>query len=165
MAGKDIPLETQGTMQKAGRFLWPARVLIVLFMVAAMGIYVRYSLSNSCKVDEVQEASAFLVSQTKRYDDVYQVATNAFQDTVVLPVAVLQQILMDTKQVVVPVCMQTAKDELINYMGTVIRAFDAYAAHESNVTVRDLIAQSNEHYGNFFAELDAVNKCAPLCLP
>ena len=165
MAGKDLPVETQNTMQKPGRFLWSASVLIVLMIVAAVGVYTRYYLPLSCDVNEVRDASAILVSQTKRYDDVYQVATNAFQDTLVLPVAVLQQILMDTKQVVVPGCMQTAKDALIDYMRTVIRAFDAYAAQEADATVRDLIARSNEHYGNFFAELDAVNKCAPLCLP
>jgi hypothetical protein len=61
--------------------------------------------------------------------------------------------------------MQTAKSELVNYMGTVIRAFLAYGAGETNATVSDLIDQSNVYYGNFNAELDAVNECAPFCFP
>ena len=33
---------------------------------------------------------------------------------------------MDTRAVPVPVCMRTAKTELVDYMGTVIHAFQAY---------------------------------------
>jgi hypothetical protein len=96
---------------------------------------------------------------------VYQVATNAFQTTLEAPVLTLQQIIMDTQEVPVPACLQTAKTELIAYMKTVVRALRAYAAQEANATVTDLIAQSNQHYGNFFTELKAVNECAPVCLP
>jgi hypothetical protein len=72
---------------------------------------------------------------------------------------------MDTNDVTVPACMQPAKNELINYMQTVIRAFHAFGAGEPDAAVRELIAQSNNHYLNFTAELDAVNKCAPFCFP
>ena len=72
---------------------------------------------------------------------------------------------MDTQQVAVPVCMRTAKNELIDYMGTVIRAFQAFGAQEDDIAVRDLINQSETHYDRFKTELDAVRECAPFCLP
>lgn len=138
---------------------------MVLFIVAAVGTYAWYYLRSSCEVNAVQEASAILVIQTKNFDGVYQVATSASPTSLISPVSVLQQILMDTQEVAVPACMKTEKSELINYMGTVIRAFQAFAARETDATVRDLITQSNKHYDNFFAELKAVNKCAPYCIP
>jgi hypothetical protein len=50
-------------------------------------------------------------------------------------------------------------------MKIVVRALRAYAAQEANATIMDLIAQSNQHYDNFFTELKAVKECAPICLP
>jgi hypothetical protein len=61
--------------------------------------------------------------------------------------------------------MRTAKNELIDYMGTVIRAFQAFGAQEADSTVRDLIDQSEMHYDDFKMELDAVRECAPFCIP
>jgi hypothetical protein len=113
----------------------------------------------------VKDASARLIRQRNSYDHAYQFATGASRTAVVRPVAELQQILMDTQDVPVPACMRTAKAELINYMGTVIRAFLAYGAEESDATVRGLIDQSEAYYDNFNTELEAVDECAPFCIP
>lgn len=152
-------------MQKSNRFLWMAGVSIVFLVVGAVSAYVWYYLPRTCEVTAVEEASAILVSQVKRYDDVYQVATDAPQNAVFIPVSVMQQNLMDTQQVIVPACMKIAKKELLNYMDVVIRAFLAYEAQESNVTVRGLIDQSEMHYAKFSMELKDVKKCAPYCAP
>lgn len=157
-------IETPATVQKSRRFPFLASVLVVLLIVVAAGAYTWYSLRSSCEVSAVEEASTILVSQVKMYDNVYQSATAATQTSVVVPLAVMQQILMDTQQVAVPACMQTAKTELINYMETVIRAFLAYSAEEANTVVRGLIEQSETHYANFSTELKEVKKCAPYCI-
>ena len=159
------PLETPETIQKTSRFLLPASVLIVLSIVAAAGMYAWYYWYNPCEVDAVKEASTILVTQLKTYDGVYQVATTASRTSPDHPVNTLKQIFMDTQEVVVPACMQTAKNELINYMGTVISAFQAYRAGEADATVLGLINQSNTQYDNFNSELEAVNRCAPFCAP
>ena len=156
--------ETQQPVQKSRRFLWRVSVLVVLLIVAA-GAATWYYFNRTCEVTAVKEASAFLLNQSKRYDDVYRVTADAFRTSVLLPVTVLQQIFLDTQDTVVPACMQTAKNELTNYMRTIIRAFEAYAAGEANATVIDLLHQSDMYYSNFRAELDAVNKCAPFCIP
>ena len=78
--------------------------------------------------------------------DVYQVVTKAPQDSVVIPVTILQQILMDAKEISVPVCMQTA-----------------YSAQEANTMIKDLIAQPETHYENYITEMEAVKsvrRCA-----
>ena len=157
--------ETQRTVQKSTRFLLPAGVIIVLLIVVAGGTYAWFFVSRPCEVKVVEEASGLLFSQLGRYEDVYQVAISASPSSVVLPVSVLQQILMDTQQVAVPACMQTAKDELVNYMRTIIRAFDAYAAQEPDATVRALVNEAVAHLHTFDAELAAVRECAPYCLP
>jgi len=167
MAENHSPHETSGAPQKSRRFPWLVGVFVVLLIFSAGGAYAwyYYYLPASCEVHAVEEASTILVSQVKRYEDVYQSATAASQSSVVVPLAVMQQVLMDTQQVVVPACMQTAKTELISYMQTVIRAFLAYSAQETTSRVRDLINQSETYYANFSAELKTVKKCAPFCLP
>src|SRR5262245_11578288 len=134
--------ETQQPMQKPNRFLWRAITLVVLVTVI-VGVFTWYYLNRSCEVTAVKEASAFLLSQSKRYDSVYNVTADASRASVLVPVTVLQQIFLDTQESVVPACMGAAKNELTNYMGTVIRAFQAYAAGEANATVIDLIHQSD----------------------
>jgi len=165
MAGKYTPLETQATVQKSSRFLLPASVFIVLLIIAAVGTYAWYSLYKPCEVNAVHEASALLVSQRKRYDHVYQFATSASRTSLVYPITVLQQILMDTQEVVVPACMQTAKNELISYMRGVNQAFQAFGAGEAYTTIKGLLDESFTHFDKFTAELKAVNKCAPFCIP
>jgi hypothetical protein len=159
------PLETPEPVRKSSRFLLPASIVIILLIVAAVGTYAWYTLSNPCEVNAVKEASAFLVGQMKRYDHAYQFAATASRTSLVRPVSVLQQIQMDTLEVDVPACMQTAKNELIDYMGAVNRAFQAFGAQEADITIKGLINQSERHYANFTTELAAVNKCAPFCLP
>jgi len=158
------PTETRDTVHRSSRFLLPAGVIIGLVIVAAAGIYAWFFVSRPCEVKVVEEVSGLLFSQLGRYEDVYQVAISASPSSVVLPVSVLQQILMDTQQVAVPPCMQTAKNELVNYMRTIIRAFDAYAAQEPDATVRTLINEAVAHLHSFDAELEAVKDCAPWCI-
>jgi len=158
-------LESQDSMQKPRRFPWLASALIVLLIVAAVGTYTWYTLFRPCEVNAVKETSDFLVRQLKTYDHVYQVAVSASRTSPEHPVNLLKQIFMDTQEIIVPACMQTAKNELINYMGTVISAFQAFRAGEAETTVLGLIKQSDAQYMNFHAQLKAVNKCAPFCIP
>lgn len=160
-----LPPNAQYTMQRLRRFLLPAGIIVGLLLAAAVGAYAWFFLIHPCELNVVEEASEILFSQLDRYEDVYQVAINASPSSVVLPVSVLQQILMDTQQVTVPFCMQTAKAELLNYMRVIIRAFDAYAAREPAETVRGLVDKAVTHLHNFDTELEAVKACAPYCIP
>jgi predicted PurR-regulated permease PerM len=160
-----LPLKAPYTMQRLRRLLRPASILVALLLVAAVGAYAWFFVFHPCELNVVEEASVLLFSQLNRYEDVYQVAISASPRSVVLPVSVLQQILMDTQQVAVPSCMQSAKGELLNYMRTIIRAFDAYAAQEPDATVRGLVDAAVTHLHNFDTELEAVQECAPYCLP
>ena len=139
--------------------------MVVLFLGAAAGMYAWFFVYNACDVEAVKDASAFLTGQLNTYDQLYQVATTASRTSPDHPVNTLKQIFMDTQQVPVPACMGTAKNELMNYMGTVIGAFQAYRSGEADAVVVELIRQSNVQYEHFQAELEAVNKCAPYCLP
>jgi hypothetical protein len=150
-------------VQQSKRFQFLALALLVLLIAGGMGGYTHY-LRNSCDLKAVEEASTVLIRQRNRYDHSYQFAVTATRDAIVRPVVELQQILMDTQQVTVPACMQTAKQELIDYMGTVLRAFASYGAGESDAMVRDLVNESQVHYDNFTTELEDVRECAPLCI-
>src|SRR5262245_54363806 len=121
-----MPPEIQNITRKSNRLLLTASSIMVLLIVAAVGTYVWYFVLNPCEVQVVEDVSVLLGSQLNRYEDVYQVAISASPTSVVLPVSVLQQVLMDTQQVAVPSCMQAAKNELVQYMKSVIHAFDAY---------------------------------------
>lgn len=158
-------LKSKEPGQKSNPIRWVAGVFIVLLLMAPVAIYAWRYLYNPCEVEAVKEASDFLVIQLKSYDGVYQVATTASRTSPDHPVNTLKQILMDTQEVVVPACMKTAKNELLNYMGTVILAFQAYRAGEADTAVVDLVKQSDAQYAEFSAELKAINKCAPFCFP
>ena len=158
-------LETQSGTQKIKRFRPLAGALLALLIVAAAGsLYARYALRSSCDLNAVKETSTILVTQQRMYDGVYQVAVTASRSAPDHPVNTLKQILMDTQEVDVPACMQTAKKELVDYMGTVILAFDAYRAGQADTAVRDLVQQSDAQYASFRAQLNAVNECAPYCI-
>ena len=162
---KAAQLKPRQPLQRSRRILRIVSALVVLLIAAAASMYTWFFVYNLCEVEAVKEASAFMTGQLNTFDQVYQVATTAFRTSPDHPVNTLKQIFMDTQQVPVPACMGTVKDELINYMGTVIGAFEAYRSSEADAAVVDLIRQSNVQYENFHAELEAVNKCAPYCLP
>jgi hypothetical protein len=152
-------------MQKSNHFLLFVSALTALILAAAAGTYAWTYVFNPCDVEAVRQASAFLTSQRRAFDDLYQFTTTVRPSGLNPPVTRLQQIFMSTQAVAVPVCMQTAKNELLTYMGTVIRAFQAFAAGEEDSRLRDLVNEAYQHYDNFEAELEAVQKCAPYCLP
>ena len=152
-------------MQKSKHFLWFVAAFIVLLIFSAAGLYAWMFVYNPCEVEVVKETSTMLVTQLTMYDGVFQVAVTASRTSPDHPVNTLKQIFMDTQEMPVPACMRTAKNELLNYMGAVINAFQSYRAGEADATVRGWIKQSDAEYTNFQAELKAVNKCAPFCLP
>lgn len=152
-------------MKKSNRFFVLVSALIALVVLGVTGTYAWTYLFNPCEVAEVDEATTFLGVQLRAYDDLYQFTTTVYQGGIGSPVSKMQQIFMDTQAVAVPACMQTAKDELLHYMGTVIRAFRAFEAGEEEITVRTLVDESNTHYDMYRSELEAVRECAPFCLP
>jgi hypothetical protein len=143
--------EAKEHVQKSPRFRWLLAGFLALMIAAAVSGYVLYSLRTSCEVNAVKQASTFLTTQLNLYDRVYQVATTASRTTPDHTVNTLKQIVMDT-----------AKGELIHYMGTVILAFEAYRAGEADAAVLDLIRRSEAQYANFKGEFKAVDECAPL---
>jgi hypothetical protein len=116
----------------------------------------------ACELPAVERASFLLMHQLDRFDHSYQFATSAAPDKIVRPLAELQQILMDTQGVDVPGCLATAKEELLAYMGAVMKAFQAYQAQEEGM-VRELVGQSDIHYEEFHVEMEEVMECAPWC--
>ena len=163
-------MDSQSTV-RSGQPTWKSRwlkwlsgTLIVFLLLTPLGLYAWRYVINPCEVDAVQEATTFLKTQLNFYDRVFQVAATASPASLDYPVLTMQQILMDTQELSVPACMQTAKNALISYMEIVIRAFRAWGAGETDATIRDLLHQSDEEYANFSAELRKINKCAPFCM-
>ena len=156
---------SEGSVKRFHRFLLLTTFLVMLVLVSFAATYAWYFWTHPCEVETVREASARLVTKRNTYDHAYQFATTVSRTSLEHPVNSLKLIFMDTQDMDVPVCMQRAKEELIEYMGTVIRAFDAYGAGEADPAIWDLINIAETHYDNFSAELEAVNKCAPYCFP
>ena len=150
---------------KTKRFLFSVSILVGILIVGSIGIYIWYFRMNACDVNRVERASTTLISQLNWYDSAYQFAATASQSALTRPVQVLQEIAMDTEQLTVPACMHTAKNELVTYMNTVVRAFQAYMRAETNATVRSILDESTIHFNNFTTELEAVKECAPYCAP
>ena len=160
------PLETRAIVpKKMSRFLRSAGMFIVVLIVAAAGISAWYFWRHPCDIKAVEDAASFLVSQQRTYDGEYEFATTLLRSELTIPVNMLEDITTDTKMVAVPACMQTAKNELLAYMGSVTGAFRAYMTTEHDPAINRLLDQSNTHFNNFQKQLDRVKKCAPFCAP
>ena len=157
-------MESRESVSKFHRFRWIVVVLIVFLILSSVGIYAWLNLYNPCDVNAVKEASTYLSTRLKSYDDLAQVATTATRTSLDYPVNGLKQIFLDTRELDVPVCMQSTRQELTTYMEIVIQAFLAYRDGKPDATIRELLAQSDIHYENFHTELEVVNKCAPFCI-
>ena len=145
------------------RFFLRVGLFLALLAFASAGAFAWHSLNNPCEVDEVKQASAVLITQMRRYDDVYASAANGTRTSIDYPVTVMQQILVDTQEVEVPACMRAAKSELVAYMGDAIKAFKAFQAAESDAAIQGFLDSSYAHIRTFRLELDEIEQCAPRC--
>ena len=162
---KLAPSQSPEPGQRSNRFRLPATIVIVLTILIGAGTYAWYFRVNSCEASAVAETSTFLSTQLKTYDAAFQFATTVYRTGLSRPVNDLQKIFMDTQAVDVPACLQTTKKELLNYMGAVINAFQAYMEEKPDATIRGYLNQSNTYYDHFRRELESVKQCAPYCAP
>src|SRR5262245_11591644 len=136
------PLEEQHFPEKWRRFLWAAGVLMVLLIVAAVGIYIWFALYGPCTANTVERASAALTERLTQFDAIYQSISSLTPVAIIGPITQMEQILMDTKEVAVPACLQVARNELITAMEGLIRALLAVMESKSEATVTNLLEES-----------------------
>ena len=154
-----------GPRKRPRRLLLYVSSLIVLSAIVGFGIYKWYLFSNPCELEDVEYASTVLLTQMRRYDDVYASAANGTRTSIDYPITVMQQILVDTQDVEVPACMWRARSELIDYMGDAIHAFKAFQAEKPDTVIQSLLDSSYAHVRAFRAELEVIKDCAPYCAP
>ena len=157
------PIEAQHFPERWRRFLLVAGVLMVLLVVAGASIYTWFALYGPCTANEVETASAALTYQLELFDAMYQSITSLTPIAIIGPITQMQQILMDTKEVVVPACLQVARNELITAMEGLIRTLLAVMESKSEATITRLMKESTKHLDKFNEQVDLINKCTPLC--
>ena len=155
--------EAQPPPEKRGRFWIVAGAVLGVMVVAALGVYAWYAVYGPCTRGNVNTASTALFEQVATFEQAYQAAASANAVGLMGPLTSMQQALWDTREVVVPACMQVARNELIASMESAIRAFLAVMNGEKDETVRDLLQDSKVHLENFATEMESVNQCAPFC--
>lgn len=155
--------ETQQFPERWRRFLLAAGVLMVLLIVVAVSTYTWFALYGPCQVNTVQTASTALMDQLLLFDSIYQSIPSLAPIAIIGPITQMQEILMETKEVVVPACMQVARNELIFAMEGLIRVLLAVMESKPEGTRTRLMEESTTHLNNFTAELEFVKRCAPFC--
>jgi len=158
------PLETQPAPQKPRRLLIVGAALLVVLWVAAASVYAWFALYGPCGRGDVKTATTALLDNLKAYEQAYEAATLMGPIGLVGPVTQLEQTLLSTRELVVPVCMQAAKNELATSIESAIRAYLAVMNQQPDKTFQKPMKDSKTHLENFATELDAVNRCAPFCL-
>jgi hypothetical protein len=164
-------LEEQPVAPETGEMLEQSRrfpmagfvVFIALLIVGAVGLYTWYYLYSPCGVNNVKKASSRLTDQATAYNLAFQATRGASASMLMGPITQMEQVLINTREITVPACLQTAKIELVTAMEDTLRAFLAYMEQKPEATVKELVEESTTHLENFSAELEAINKCAPLC--
>ena len=155
--------EAQPLPEKRGRFWIVAGAVLGVMVVGALGVYAWYAVYGPCTRGTVDTASTALFEQVATFEQAYQAAASANAIGLMGPLTSMQQTLWDTREVIVPACMQVARNELIVSMESAIRAFLAVMNGEKDETVQDLLEESKVHLENFATELESVNQCAPFC--
>lgn len=155
--------ESQPAPNRWSRLLEAGGVVMLLLIVAAVSGYTWVALYGPCSLNTVETASSALLDHSQRFDAIHQSTPSLNAVELFEPMTQLQQILIDTKKVMVPVCLQTAQLELLAAMETVIRGLLAVMESKPEATSAKLFEKSNTHRDNFAAELEWINKCAPFC--
>lgn len=155
--------ETGELPDRSGHFLLAVGVLLVLLIVAAVGGYTWFAFFGPCTVNTVETASNAMLDHLQRFDVIYQSTPSLTPVELFDPMTQLQQILIDTKKVVVPACLLIAQNELIISMETLMRALLAVMESKPEATAKRLFEKSTGHLDNFKAELKWIDKCAPFC--
>ena len=155
--------EAQPLPEKRGRVWIVAGAVLGVMVVGALGVYAWYAVYGPCTRGAVDTASTALFEQVATFEQAYQAAASANAIGLMGPLTSMQQTLWDTREVIVPTCMQVARNELIVSMESAIRAFLAVMNGEKDETVQDLLQDSKVHLENFATELESVNQCAPFC--
>ncbi|HET9909791.1 MAG TPA: hypothetical protein VFQ23_24295 [Anaerolineales bacterium] len=145
------------------RLLWAGGIVMLLLIVAAVSGYTWIALYGPCSVNTVESASNSMLDQLELFDEMYQSIPTLSPLELFEPMTQLQQILIDTKKVVVPTCLQTAHLELTTAMESLMRALLAIMESKPESTSAGLFEKSNKHRDNFTAELEWINKCSPFC--
>ena len=158
------PLETPPVPKKPRRFLIVGGLLLAGLVIAAVSVYTWYAVYGPCGRGTVDTASAALIDQLKAFEVDFQSAASMNPIGLVGPVTHMEQTLWDTREVVVPACLQAAKNELATSIESEIRAYLAIMSQKPEKTVKKLKEDAQTHLQNFADELEAVNRCAPFCL-
>ena len=157
-------LETQPVPTKPRRFLIVGGIFLAVLLVAAVSVYTWFAVYGPCGRGTVDTASAALIDQLKAFEADFQMAASMNAVGLVGPVTHMEQTLLATREVVVPACMQVAKNELVTSIESEIRAYLAIMSQKPDKTVQKLKADAKTHLEKFGTELEAVNRCAPFCL-
>jgi hypothetical protein len=158
------PLEPPPVPNKPRRFLILGGILVAVLVVAAVSVYTWYAVYGPCGRGTVDTASAALIDQLKAFEADFQLAASMNPIGLIGPVTHMEQTLWDTREVVVPACLQIAKNELASSIESEIRAYLAIMSQKPDKTVKKLKEDAKTHLENFATELEAVNRCAPFCL-
>ena len=157
------PIETQPSAWRSSRLLLLVGIPMLILIVAAVSIYTWFYLYGPCGVNQVQTASTALLQQMNEFAAAYQSAPSLLPVALIGPVTQMQQTLMNTREVKVPGCLQTARNELLSSMESAIRAMLAIMESKPDATVTGLMDDSTTSLDNFMTEIEAVDRCAPLC--
>ena len=139
-------------------------VLLAVLVVAGVSAYTWFAVYGPCGRGTVDTASAALIDQLKAFEADFQSAASMNPIGLIGPVTHMEQTLWDTREVVVPGCMQVAKNELVTSIESEIRAYLAIMSQKPEKTIKKLKEDAKTHLENFATELESVNRCAPFCL-
>ena len=145
------------------RLLWAGGIVLLFLIVAAVSGYTWIALYGPCSLRSVKSASNTMLNHLELFDAAYQSIPSVTPVELFEPMTQLQQILIETKKVMVPVCLQTAHLELTTAMESLMRSLLAIMESKPESTSAGLLEKSNKHRDNFTAELEWINKCSPFC--
>jgi len=103
------PLEPPPVPKKPRRFLILGGILVAVLVVAAVSVYTWYAVYGPCGRGTVDTASAALIDQLKAFEADFQLAASMNPIGLIGPVTHMEQTLWDTREVVVPACLQIAR--------------------------------------------------------
>jgi len=144
------------------KLLWIAIPLVMLIVTTiALGYW--YYFLGPCGVDRVEKSLDRIDRINNKWLSSIELASSTSRIALAVPVSYLQAIRQELYDLVVPVCLDKAKDHLGYSMKFGIDGFLAFMADESDQTIKSQLDLMKDYTGLASTEIERIRSCAPFC--
>jgi len=138
-------------------------IVIVLLVVVAGAGFGWYYFQGPCGTSKVNKAIDDMSTVAEEFDDAFAVANSTARMSLSGPISEMQNVKRNADDIVVPVCLENAKQLLVGGMQTSIDGFIAFLGQEPDDVVTSYFVDAGQQLAIATDEMETISECAPFC--